>query len=124
MAGWEDFKSDAGKIVSKAAVKAGEITDAMAASVRLQGIKLRLCEEYEKLGRLTYRANRGKIDTSADAEGVSAEIDRLRSEMREAERDIKARREASARRARERAEDAEDKEADATGDGDAEKSEA
>ena len=105
MAGWDEFKNDASKIISKAAVKAGEITDAMTASVRIQGIKLRLCEEYERLGRLAYKENRKNIDTSTESEEVMTKIDKLRADLKQAERDMNARREAAERREREKAED-------------------
>lgn len=95
MSGWEEFKNDAGKIASKAAVKAGELTDAAAACIKLQGMKLRLCEEYEKLGRLTYKAKKSGNDTSASAEVIS-EIDKLCSAIKKIENDAAARKEANA----------------------------
>ena len=92
MSGWEEFKNDASKIVSKAAVKARELTDAAASCLKLQGMKLRLCEEYEKLGRLTYKAEKNGTDTSACAEVIRG-IDNLRTAIKKIENDTAARRE-------------------------------
>ncbi len=75
MSTWDEIKSDAGKVASKVAVKTGEIADAAAARVKLQAYKLRLCEEYEKLGRLTYRA--AKTGEEQDVGEVMGRIDRL-----------------------------------------------
>jgi hypothetical protein len=94
MSGWEDFKNDAGKIASKAAVKAGELTDAAAARIKLQGLRLHLCEEYEKLGRLAYKAQKDGGDITTAAVDVIAEIDKLRAAVKKIEDDIKARRDA------------------------------
>jgi hypothetical protein len=96
MSGWEDLKNDAGKIASKAAVKAGEITDAAASRIKLQGYKLRLCEEYEKLGRLVYKAHKNGADAFAGAADVLSEIDRLRSAIKKIEDETNARKEAHA----------------------------
>lgn len=94
MSGWEDFKNDAGKIASKAAVKAGELTDAAAARIKLQGLRLHLCEEYEKLGRLAYKAHKDGTDITIAASDVIAEIDKLRATIKKIENDIKTRRDA------------------------------
>ena len=51
MSGWNEFKADASKLASKVAVKTGELADAASAQLKLQGLRLRLCEEYEKSGR-------------------------------------------------------------------------
>lgn len=106
MSGWEEFKNDAGKIISKAAVKAGEITDAATARIKLEALRLKLCEEYEKLGRLTYKARRESVDLQKQTDEIIFAIDKLRADVRRAQKDINARREAAERRARERAEEA------------------
>ncbi len=89
MSGWEEFKSDAGKVASKAVNKVGELADAAAARIKLQGAKLRLCEAYEKLGRLTYKSYKQGTD-SEGTEAVIAEIDRLRTRIKKLENRIKA----------------------------------
>ena len=82
MSGWNEFKADASKLASKVAVKTGELADAASAQLRLQGLRLRLCEEYEKLGRLTYKAEkRTKEDEPIDLAPQIAEIDRIREEI-------------------------------------------
>ena len=89
MSGWDEFKSNAGKIASKAASKVGELAAAATARIKLQGVKLRLCEAYEKLGRLTYKSYKQGTD-SAGIDAVIAEIDRLRAKIKKLESDIKA----------------------------------
>ena len=84
MSSWEDFKNDASKVASKAAVKTGELADAAALKIKLQGLKRRLCEEYEKLGRLTYKASR--TDEQVDCESQLAVIDSLRQELKDLEK--------------------------------------
>ncbi len=84
MSGWNEFKADASKLASKVAVKTGELADAASAQLKLQGLRLRLCEEYEKLGRLTYKAEkRTEEDEPIDLSPRIAEIDRIRDEIRE-----------------------------------------
>lgn len=82
MSGWNEFKADASKLASKVAVKTGEIADAATLQLKLQGLKLKLCEEYEKLGRLTYKAaKRTEEDEVVDASSQIAQIDSIRDEI-------------------------------------------
>ncbi len=94
MSGWEDFKTDATKIASKAALKAGEVADAATARLRIQGIKLRLCEEYEKLGRLVYKSQKENSENPEKSSIIIAQIDKLRAEKKKIENEIKTRKEA------------------------------
>ncbi len=83
MSSWNEFKADASKLASKVAVKTGEIADAATAQLKLQGLKLRLCEQYEKLGRLTYKAaKRSEDDEPIDVGAQIAEIDHIRDEIK------------------------------------------
>lgn len=101
---WDEFKNDAGKVASKVAVKTGELADAASARVRQQTLKLRLCEEYEKLGRITYRnVKSGRCDNT---DASIAEIDRIKADMEKIKADIAAKKQA---RAEEKARAAEEK---------------
>ena len=78
MSSWNDFKADASKLASKVAVKTGEIADAATAQIKLHRLKLELCEQYEKLGRLTYKAAKAtEGDEPVDTDAQIAEIDAL-----------------------------------------------
>ena len=91
MSGWNEFKTDASKLVSKVAVKTSELADAASAQLRLQGLRLRLCEEYEKLGRLTYKAEkRTEEDDPIDVAPQITEIDRIREDIRALKEEINA----------------------------------
>lgn len=89
MSSWDEFKNDASKLASKVAVKTGELADAAALRLRQQSLKLKLCEEYEKLGRLTYKAARPDPENAdAPAPDCTAEleaIDELNRQLRELE---------------------------------------
>ena len=87
MSSWNEFKTDASKVASKVATKTGEIADAATARIKLQALKLRLCEEYEKLGRLTYKS--AKTDEAVDTADQIAKIDALRDEIQQLKDDIK-----------------------------------
>lgn len=84
MSGWKDFKKDASKLASKVAAKTGEIADAATLELKYQGLKLRLCEQYEKLGRLTYEAmHTAEGEEAPDTALCIAEIDRIQKQMRD-----------------------------------------
>ena len=86
MSSWNEFKADASKVASKVATKTGEIADAATARIKLQSLKLKLCEEYEKLGRLTYKS--AKSDEVTDTAEQIAKIDALRDEIQKLKNDI------------------------------------
>lgn len=91
MSSWNDFKTDAEKFASKAAVKASEFTDAATARIKLQGLKLRLCEAFEKLGKIKYTETKtGKV--SEKETEIISNIDTLRRKIKKLEADIEARR--------------------------------
>ncbi len=92
MSSWNEFKADASKLASKVAVKTGEIADAATAQLKLQGLKLRLCEQYEKLGRITYKAaKRSEDDDPIDTDAQIAEIDALTQEIKALKKQIEDR---------------------------------
>ena len=88
MSSWNEFKADASKVASKVATKTGEIADTAAAHIKLQTLKLRLCEEYEKLGRLTYKS--AKTDEITDPAEQIAKIDALRDEIQHIKDEIQS----------------------------------
>ena len=87
MSSWNEFKTDASKVASKVATKTGEIADTATMHIKLQTLKLKLCEEYEKLGRLTYKS--AKTDETVDTAEQIAKIDALRDEIQKLQDAIK-----------------------------------
>lgn len=98
MSSWDEIKTDASKLASKVAQKTGELADIAALRLRQQSLKLKLCEEYEKLGRLTYKAARTTAPHDTDLSDTpdcdcTAEleaIDSLLSQLAELEARINA----------------------------------
>ncbi len=88
MSSWNEFKTDASKVASKVAIKTGEIADTATMHIKLQTLKLRLCEEYEKLGRLTYKS--AKTDEITDPAEQIAKIDALRDEIQHIKDEIQS----------------------------------
>ena len=88
MSSWNEFKADASKVASKVATKTEEIADAATARIKLQALKLKLCEEYEKLGRLTYKS--AKTDEITDPAEQIAKIDALRDDIQHIKDEIQS----------------------------------
>ena len=83
MANWNEFVSGAKKTFNKAAVKAGEVADCAADSIKIETLKIKLSERYEELGKIVYEEMKAE---KADAEKVSekaAEIDALLEQIEE-----------------------------------------
>ena len=71
------------KIGTKVGTKVGDTYDAAAGSVRAKGLEIRIDEQYENLGRLTYRAQHTGEDLEQDVMEVIAKIDALFDELEE-----------------------------------------
>lgn len=91
MANWNEFVSGAKKTFNKAAVQVNKAADCAADSIKIEGLKIKLSERYEELGKIVYEEMKAE---KADAEKVSekaAEIDALLAEI-EALKEKKAKR--------------------------------
>ena len=83
MATWEDFVSGAKKTFNKAAVKAGEVADCAAESIKIESLKIKLCEKYEELGRIVYEEVKSSKTNAARVGEKAAEIDALLAQIEE-----------------------------------------
>lgn len=90
MANWEDIKASVSRATNKTIKKAGELADTASLHFKLKTLKVKQSENFEKLGKLTYKQL--KTDNSY-AEAISeliAEIDALREEIKALKEKIEA----------------------------------
>ena len=83
MANWNELVSGAKKTFSKAAVKVGEVADSAAESIKIEGLKIKLAEKYEELGRIVYEEVRSSKTNAARVGEKAAEIDALLVQIEE-----------------------------------------
>ena len=81
MANWEEIVSGAKKTFNKAAVKVNEVADCAADSIRIESLKIKLCERYEELGRIVYEEVRSEKTNAVRVGEKAAEIDELLAEI-------------------------------------------
>ena len=79
MSKWNDFCTTVGKYANRAVKKTEELADTASVHIKLKNLDVKLCEEYEKLGRLTYKS--AKTDEITDPAEQIAKIDALRDEI-------------------------------------------
>jgi hypothetical protein len=77
MANWNEFVAGAKKTFNKAAVKVGEVADSAAESIKIEGLKIKLAEKYEELGRIVYEEVRSSKTNAERVGEKAAEIDAL-----------------------------------------------
>ena len=77
MANWNEFVAGAKKTFNKAAVKVGEVADSAAESIKIEGLKIKLAEKYEELGRIVYEEVRSSKTHAERVGEKAAEIDAL-----------------------------------------------
>ena len=83
MVNWNEFMSGAKKTFTKAAVKVGEVADCAADSIKLEGLKIKLAEKYEELGRIDYEEVKSSKTNAARVGEKAAEIDALLAQIEE-----------------------------------------
>jgi hypothetical protein len=83
MASWDSFVSGAKKTFNKAAVKAGEVADCAAESIKIESLKIKLCEKYEELGRVVYEEMKAEKSDAGKVSEKTAEIDALIAQIEE-----------------------------------------
>lgn len=81
MANWSEFVSGAKKTFNKAAVKVGEVADCAAESIKIEGLKIKLSERYEELGRIVYEEVKSEKTNAARVGEKAAEIDELLAQI-------------------------------------------
>lgn len=113
---WNEFLAGAKKAFNKAAVKVGDLADTAADSIKIETLKLKLCEKYEQLGKIVYEemtssASNPNADKAADK---AAEIDALHAQINALKeriskrKDVKEETEEAAEEAAESADDAQE----------------
>ena len=83
MANWNEFLTGAKKTFNKAAVKVGEVADCAADSIKLEGLKIKLAEKYEELGRIVYEEVKSSKTNAARVGEKAAEIDAIIAQIEE-----------------------------------------
>ena len=83
MATWNEFLSSAKKAFNKAAVKVNDIADTASDSIKIETLKIKLCEKYEQLGRIVYDEMKSEADeaNAQPAADKAAEIDALNAQI-------------------------------------------
>ena len=80
---WKEFCASINKVANKAAVKIEELSDSASLYVKEKSLDVKLCEAYEKLGRLYYEQLDGVVGKADEIDERVKEIDRLRQEISE-----------------------------------------
>ena len=80
---WKEFCAGINKVANKAAVKIEELSDSASLYVKVKSLEVKLCEAYEKLGRLYYAQLDGEIGKADDIDECVKTIDRLKNEIHE-----------------------------------------
>ena len=70
MSKWNDFCTTVGKYANRAVKKTEELADTASVHIKLKNLDVKLCEEYEKLGRLAYK--KLKDESWSGAEEIAA----------------------------------------------------
>lgn len=78
---WKEFCASINKVANKAAVKIEELSDSASLYVKAKSLDVKLCEAYEKLGRLYYEQLDGAVGKGDEIDAQVKEIDRLRHEI-------------------------------------------
>jgi uncharacterized protein YoxC len=78
---WKEFCSSLNKVANKAAVKIEELSDSAQLHIKAKSIDVKLCEAFEKLGKLYYGQLDGEVGKADDIDACVKEIDRLKREL-------------------------------------------
>ncbi len=78
---WKEFCASLNKVANKAAVKIEELSDTAQLHIKAKSIDVKLCEAFEKLGRLYYGQLDGEVGKADDIDACVKEIDRLKREL-------------------------------------------
>ncbi len=109
MSNWDEFLSSAKKAFSKAAVKVNDFADTAADSIKIESLKLKLCEKYEQLGKIVYEEMNAEVENpnAQKAAEKAAEIDALHAQIASLKERINKRKseQASAEETEEKAEE-------------------
>ncbi len=79
---WNNIKSGVERAANKTARKAGELADIASMHFKLKTANAKLCDKFERLGRLTYKQLKTEISRAEEISAVIADIDELRAEIK------------------------------------------
>ena len=79
---WNDIKTGVGRAANKTVRKAGELADTASLHLKLKALNARLCDKFERLGRLTYKQIKTEISHAEEIASVIEDIDHLREEIK------------------------------------------
>ena len=82
MGTWELFKRSAKKAANKAIKETGDAADLASLHIKLKSVESKRNEEYEMLGRLTYRQLKTGISQAERIAPVIENIDKYRAKIR------------------------------------------
>ena len=101
MATWELFKVSAKRAANKAIKETGDAADLAALHIKLKALEAKRNDEYEMLGRLTYRQLKTGVSQAERIAPVIEKLDMIRARIKKVENDIEETKQArSERRAR------------------------
>ena len=103
MADWNSFKLSAKKMARIAVKETGEAADIAGLHIKLKALEAKRNDEYEMLGRLTYRQLKTGISQADRIAPVISNLDEIRARIRKVNADIEGvKQERDNRRMRER----------------------
>ena len=103
MADWKSFKLSAKKAARIAVKETGEAADIAGLHIKLKALEAKRNDEYEMLGRLTYRQLKTGISQADRIAPVISNLDDIRARIRKVNSDIEeVKRERDDRRARDK----------------------
>ncbi len=89
MSGFDGFVSGAKKAINKAALKVNDLADCASDSIKIEGLKLKLSEKYEELGKIVYNEmatgtfTENSAAKAAEIEALLKQIDALKAKKAE-----------------------------------------
>ena len=88
MATWELFKISAKRAANKALKETGDAADLAALHIKLKALDAKRNDEYEMLGRLTYRQLKTGVSQAERIAPVIENIDKVRAKIKKVTADI------------------------------------
>ena len=88
MATWELFKISAKRAANKALKETGDAADLAALHIKLKALEAKRNDEYEMLGRLTYRQLKTGVSQAERIAPVIENIDKVRAKIKKVNSEI------------------------------------
>ena len=88
MATWDFLKNSAKRMANNAIKETGEAADLAALHIKLKALESKRDDEYEMLGRLTYRQLKTGVSQAERIAPVIENLDKIRSKIKKTNTDI------------------------------------